>query len=108
MAKVANTDPFKNFPGWNPVEKHKNHGQNQKASHMEPFGGNLWHCVFVLNFGESRSYKTAIFAIAGALNFVFAEFQPSKCGSLLKRTKFRVPKCVKMTAFVLLDLPILI
>ena len=44
MAKVANTDPFKNFPGWNPVEKHKNHGQNQKASHMEPFGGNLWHC----------------------------------------------------------------
>ena len=46
MAKVANTDPFKNFPGWNPVEKHKNHGQNQKASHMEPFGGNLWHCVF--------------------------------------------------------------
>ena len=46
MAKVANTDPFKNFPGWNPVEKHKNHGQNQKASHMEPFGGNLWHCAF--------------------------------------------------------------
>ena len=45
MAKVANIDPFKNFPGWNPVEKHKNHGQNQKASHMEPFGGNLWHCV---------------------------------------------------------------
>ena len=44
MAKVANTDPFKNFPGWNPVEKHKNHGQNQKASHMEPFGGTLWHC----------------------------------------------------------------
>ena len=44
MAKVANIDPFKNFPGWNPVEKHKNHGQNQKASHMEPFGGNLWHC----------------------------------------------------------------
>ena len=48
MAKVANTDPFKNFPGWNPVEKHKNHGQNQKASHMEPFGGNLWHCEMVL------------------------------------------------------------
>ena len=47
MAKVANTDPFKNFPGWNPVEKHKNHGQNQKASHMEPFGGNLWHCEIV-------------------------------------------------------------
>ena len=45
MAKVANTDPFKNFPGWNPVEKHKNPGQNQKASHMEPFGGNLWHCA---------------------------------------------------------------
>ena len=47
MAKVANIDPFKNFPGWNPVEKHKNHGQNQKASHMEPFGGNLWHCAFM-------------------------------------------------------------
>ena len=47
MAKVANIDSFKNFPGWNPVEKHKNHGQNQKASHMEPFGGNLWHCVGV-------------------------------------------------------------
>ena len=51
MAKVANTDPFKNFPGWNPVEKHKNHGQNQKASHMEPFGGNLWHC------GEERTIR---------------------------------------------------
>ena len=50
MAKVANTDPFKNFPGWNPVEKHKNHGQNQKASHMEPFGGNLWHCGSGSNF----------------------------------------------------------
>ena len=49
MAKVANTDPFKNFPGWNPVEKHKNHGQNQKASHMEPFGGNLWHCAFLMH-----------------------------------------------------------
>ena len=45
MAKVANTDPFKNFPGWNPIEKHKNYGQNQKASNMEPFGGNLWHCA---------------------------------------------------------------
>ena len=44
MAKVANIDPFKNFPEWNPVEKHKNYGQNQKASNMEPFGGNLWHC----------------------------------------------------------------
>ena len=44
MAKVANTDPFKNFSWWNPVEKHKNHGQNQKASNMEHFGGNLWHC----------------------------------------------------------------
>ena len=45
MAKVANTDPFKNFPGWNPVEKRKNYGQNQQASNMEPFGGNLWHCA---------------------------------------------------------------
>ena len=45
MAKVANTDAFKNFPGWNPIEKHKNYGQNQKASNMEPFGGNLWHCA---------------------------------------------------------------
>ena len=45
MAKVANTGPFKNFPGWNPVEKRKNYGQNQQASHMEPFGGNLWHCA---------------------------------------------------------------
>ena len=53
MAKVANIDPFKNFPGWNPVEKHKNHGQNQKASHMEPFGGNLWHC-------ESDTYSLRI------------------------------------------------
>ena len=53
MAKVANTDPFKNFPGWNPVEKHKNHGQNQKASHMEPFGGNLWHCA-KLRYWTSR------------------------------------------------------
>ena len=47
MAKVANTDTFKNFPGWKPVEKHKNYGQNQKASNMEPFGGNLWHCALV-------------------------------------------------------------
>ena len=45
MAKVAKPDPFKNFPGWNPVEKHKNHGQNQKASDMEHFGGHLWHCA---------------------------------------------------------------
>ena len=47
MAKVANIDPFKNFPGWNLIEKHKNYGQNQKASNMEPFGGNLWHCEMV-------------------------------------------------------------
>ena len=47
MAKVANTGPFKNFPGWNPVEKRKNYGQNQQASNMEPFGGNLWHCALL-------------------------------------------------------------
>ena len=60
MAKVANTDPFKNFPGWNPVEKHKNHGQNQKASHMEPFGGNLWHCENAITLKKFREINSLV------------------------------------------------
>ena len=62
MTKVANTDPFKTFPGWNPIEKHKNYGQNQKASNMEPFGGNLWHRVSVTQRGNCRNSLSHFFS----------------------------------------------
>ena len=58
-----------------------------------------------MNFGESRSSKTAAFAILGALNFVnLVNFSLQKW----KKTwnaKFRGPKFVKMIDYALLESP---
>ena len=61
-----------------------------------------------INFGKSRSSKTADFAILGALNFVHVvNFCLKKCKHS-KKVKFRASQFVKIAYFQMLDLPTLI
>ena len=62
-----------------------------------------------INFGESRSSKTAgFFSILGALSFVnWVNFKLHKCKNSLK-SKFRAKRCVKMADFAHLIPPKLI
>ena len=54
-----------------------------------------------INSLNSRSAKTALFAILRAVNFVpFGKVQPLKVQKFLK-SKFRASKCVKMADFAL-------
>ena len=62
-----------------------------------------------INFGESRSAKTAVFAILGALNFHnLVNFSLQKVQKFIKKSQFRASKCVKMADLALLECPILI
>ena len=62
-----------------------------------------------INFGGSRSSKTAIFTLFWALNFVnLVDFTFQKGAKLIKRSKFGVFKYVKMADFDTLHLPTLI
>ena len=55
-----------------------------------------------INFGDSRSSKTAIFAILGAPNFVnLVNFSLQKVQKSIE-SKFKASKCVKMSDFALL------
>ena len=61
-----------------------------------------------INFGESGSSKTAIFASFVALYFVaLVNFSLQKVLKFIK-TKFRASECVKMADFALLHSPKLI
>ena len=40
-----------------------------------------------INFEDSRSLKTAIFAISEALNFAFGKIQPSKIAKVLSKSE---------------------
>ena len=61
-----------------------------------------------INFGEFRRLKSAIFAILGALNFVYlVKVCLEKCKNSYK-SKARASKCVEMADFETLYLPILI
>ena len=61
-----------------------------------------------INFGESRSYKTADCAIIGALNFVLVVNFCLKKFKYSKIVKFRASQFVKIANFQMLDLPTLI
>ena len=62
-----------------------------------------------INFGEFRSSKTAAFAIFRSLNFAdLVNFSLPKRTKNHKKLKFRVPNCVKMVDFDILDLSTLI
>ena len=56
-------------------------------------------------FEESKSFKTAFFAILGALNIVtWINFILQKVQKF-KKSKFRAFRCVKMVDFELLESP---
>ena len=55
-----------------------------------------------INFEESRSYKSAVFAIIEALNFVNLVNYSLQMVQKLQKSKFRVCKCVKMPDFAFL------
>ena len=62
-----------------------------------------------INFGKSRSSKTADFAIFGALNFVdLVNFSLLRVQKFIKSKKLRASKYVKMADFETLKLPTLI
>ena len=66
------------------------------------------HILCEINFEETRSPKTAFFAILGALNIVtLVNFILQKVQKF-KKSKFRASKCVKMADFALLESPNLI
>ena len=61
-----------------------------------------------INFGETRSSKTAVLAILGALKMIILlYFNLQKVPKFIKR-QFRASKCVKMADFALLPSPKLI
>ena len=96
---MANIEPIKNFSGWNPVEKHKNYDQNQKASNMEPFGGNLWHCVTATHHTTTRIRKRpskrrkgcAVASLDGADGQDFCLFQTPDVSACLVALRRRYP-----------------
>ena len=62
-----------------------------------------------INFVNSRSAKTAIFAILGAVNFVHGvNFSLQKLLKKSLKSKFRASKCGKMGDFVIQECPKLI
>ena len=61
-----------------------------------------------INFAESRTSKTALFAISGALNFVeLVNFNVEKV-QIFTKIKIRASKCVKMAHYALLESKLLI
>ena len=57
-----------------------------------------------INFEESRSYKSAVFAIIEALNFVNLVNYSLQMVQKLQKSKFRVCKCVKMPDFAFCEI----
>ena len=61
-----------------------------------------------INFGDSRSAKSAVFVILESEFSSFGQFQPSKNAKIHKDSKFRTSKFAKMAHFALLESPKLI
>ena len=56
-----------------------------------------------INLGESRSSKTAVFAIFWGSEFCsLGGFQPTKIAKIHEKSNFRASKCVEMADFALL------
>ena len=56
-----------------------------------------------INFGDSRSAKSAVFVILESEFSSFGQFQSSKRAKHHKKVKFRASKCVKVADFALLE-----
>ena len=62
-----------------------------------------------INFGASRNFKTGVFAILEALNFVnLVTFSMPKTAKIHKNQNSEASKCVKIAYFALLEPPKLI